>query len=80
MKYTNYNTNGKFWGFSQEHIQVMIITDSEQHLNLQNTLYGGNKIITTIVHAKCNISERLSVQKDIYGLSHNFSLPWLVGS
>ncbi|XP_049385889.1 uncharacterized protein LOC125850006 [Solanum stenotomum] len=79
MSYVNYNNNGQIWVFVKEHIHVGIISDTEQQLSLQLTLEDGNQVITTVVYAKCNANERLRLWDEIYSLSYNFSLPWIMG-
>ncbi|XP_049372647.1 uncharacterized protein LOC125837601 [Solanum verrucosum] len=57
-----------------------ILSDSEQQITLQLTFQDlGDSIIYTFVYAKCSALERLSLWDDIYLLSHNMRLPWLVG-
>ncbi|XP_049357633.1 uncharacterized protein LOC125822286 [Solanum verrucosum] len=79
MSYVNYNSNDQIWSFIKEHIQVGIISDTEQQLPLQLTLEDGNQVITTVVYAKCNPNERLRLWDELYSISYNFSLPWIVG-
>lgn len=37
MKYVNYNQNGQIWVFIKEHIQVGVISDTDQQLTLHLT-------------------------------------------
>ncbi|KAH0673928.1 hypothetical protein KY284_025015 [Solanum tuberosum] len=79
MQYANYNINGKIWLFIQDHIQVGVLSDTEQQLTLQlNFQNFSESLITTIVYAKCDSQERLTLWNDIYSLSHNMNLPWIV--
>ncbi|KAG5590749.1 hypothetical protein H5410_041263 [Solanum commersonii] len=80
MQYANYNINGKIWVFIQDHIQVGVLSDTEQQLTLQlNFQNSSESLITTIVYAKCDTQERLTLWNEIYSLSHNMNLPWIVG-
>ncbi|KAG5591021.1 hypothetical protein H5410_041535 [Solanum commersonii] len=79
MQYVNYNNNGQIWIFIREHIQVGVISDSEQQLTLHLTMEDGQQFLTTVVYAKCSSIEGLSLWDDIYTLSQEFSLPWMVG-
>lgn len=76
----NYNQNGKICVFVQKNIQVQILSNSEQKITLQITFQAsGDSFICTLVYAKCSALERLNLWDDIYSLSHNMRLPWLVG-
>ncbi|KAH0672962.1 hypothetical protein KY290_025245 [Solanum tuberosum] len=75
MQYVNYNSNGQIWIFIREHIQVGVISDSEQQLTLHLTMEDGQQFLTTVVYAKGSSIERLSLWDDIYTLSQEFSLP-----
>lgn len=56
-----------------------VISDSEQQLTLHLDMEDGQQILTIAVYAKCSSIERLSLWDDIYTLSQEFSLPWMVG-
>lgn len=61
------------------HIQVEVVSDTEQQLSFQlNFLENGHSFVTTVVYAKCDALERLSLWEDIYSLSMNMNLPWLI--
>lgn len=37
-------------------------------------------MVTTIMYAKCDATERLSLWENIYSIFQNTNLPWFVGS
>lgn len=61
------------------HIQVGVILDSDQQLTILLTLKDGTKVLSTVVYAKCSDIERLNLWDDLYSLSLNFRVPWMVG-
>lgn len=56
-----------------------VISYTDQQLTLQLTLEDGTQILSTVVYAKCTTHEKLSLWNDLYSLSQEFSLPWMVG-
>ncbi|KAK6791385.1 hypothetical protein RDI58_010466 [Solanum bulbocastanum] len=79
MQYVNFNKNGQIWVFVNHNIQVGVISDSNQQLTLLLTLEDGSQVMSTMVYAKCSVIERLHLWDDIYSLSLNISIPWMVG-
>lgn len=63
----------------KQHIQVGVLSDSDQQFTLHLTLEEGSQIVVTIVYAKFSGNERLNFWEDLYSLSLNSSLPWMVG-
>ncbi|KAG5571324.1 hypothetical protein H5410_061090 [Solanum commersonii] len=56
-----------------------VISYSNQQLTILLTLKDGMKVLSTVVYAKCSNIERLSLWDDLYSLSLNFPIPWMVG-
>lgn len=79
MQYVNFNKNGQIWIFVNHNIQGGVISDSNQQLTLLLTLEDGSQVMSTMVYAKCSVIERLRMWDDLYSLSLNISIPWMVG-
>ncbi|KAK4726805.1 hypothetical protein R3W88_031722 [Solanum pinnatisectum] len=79
MQYVNYNANGKIWVFINSNIHVDVISNTRQQLSLLLTLEDGNQVVFYVVYAKCTANERIRLWDNLYYISHNFSLPWMVG-
>ncbi|XP_015160507.1 uncharacterized protein [Solanum tuberosum] len=79
MNYVNYNVNGQIWVFVREHVHVGVISDSEQQLTLQLTLEDGAQILASAIYVKCTATERMLLWGDIYSISRDFTIPWMVG-
>lgn len=48
-------------------------------MTTQLTLLDGKKVVTTAVYAKCDAGERTSLWNDIYSISQDMAMPWLIG-
>ncbi|KAK4737598.1 hypothetical protein R3W88_001295 [Solanum pinnatisectum] len=74
------NNNGKIWLFSQQDIQIQIISDINQHLTImaqhQNWTEG---VLLTVVYAACNASIRMELWESLSDLARQYTNPWLVG-
>ncbi|KAH0698743.1 hypothetical protein KY284_012958 [Solanum tuberosum] len=76
MHYANLNQNGKIWIFVQEHVQMGVISDTEQQISLQlHFQETGQTVVTTAVYAKCDAQDRQELWDDIYCLSSSMTLP-----
>ncbi|XP_060189234.1 uncharacterized protein LOC132618185 [Lycium barbarum] len=74
------NCSGKIWFFVEENVDVEIISDTAQQITLKLFLQEHNRsLITTLVYAKCDEVERLSLWDSIYQLAGSYDMPWLVG-
>ncbi|KAH0729153.1 hypothetical protein KY289_000341 [Solanum tuberosum] len=80
MHYVNYNVNGQIWVFVKQHVYVGVIADSEQQLTLQLTLENGEQLLVSAVYAKCSAIERLSLWDEIFTISQEYVVPWMIGS
>ncbi|XP_059315814.1 uncharacterized protein LOC132066528 [Lycium ferocissimum] len=80
MCLANANCNGKIWYFVTDNIGVEVLMDSSQQITLKLSLQELNQhIITTLVYAKCDASERLELWEAIYHLSNTMTCSWLIG-
>ncbi|XP_015159308.1 uncharacterized protein [Solanum tuberosum] len=79
MHYVNYNVNGQIWVFVKQHVHVGVIADSEQQLTLQLTLENGEQLLVSVVYAKCSAIERLSLWDEIFTISQEYVVPWMIG-
>nr|XP_016444958.1 PREDICTED: uncharacterized protein LOC107770193 [Nicotiana tabacum] len=80
MKTTISNVNGKIWLFLDVVIQWDVIIDTEQQLTIM--VYHQHlckHIIMTFVYAKCSSLDRLELWDNLYYLSSDMELPWVVG-
>ncbi|XP_059285140.1 uncharacterized protein LOC132038497 [Lycium ferocissimum] len=73
------NNNGKVWVFIAENIEVEVLLDSSQQVTLRLFFQEFNQeLITTLVYAKCDATERLELWDNIYQLANNITSPWIV--
>jgi len=80
MSYATHNQNVKIWVFVQDHIHVGVISNTDQQLTLQLHFQDtGDIILATVIYAKCDALERINMWDDIYNISVNYNMPWLVG-
>ncbi|KAH0693368.1 hypothetical protein KY285_020465 [Solanum tuberosum] len=56
-----------------------VIADSEQQLTLQLTLENGEQLLVSVVYAKCSAIERLSLWDEIFTISQEYVVPWMIG-
>ncbi|XP_059285583.1 uncharacterized protein LOC132039048 [Lycium ferocissimum] len=80
MKYAHHNCNGKIWFFVNDNIDVEVIQDTDQQITVKLSFQEDNKILmTTMVYAKCEALERICLWDNLYNLSDQIEVPWLVG-
>ncbi|XP_060190763.1 uncharacterized protein LOC132620056 [Lycium barbarum] len=80
MKTAGTNCNGKIWFFVNEDTDMKIISDTPQEITLNLFIHEENRfLVTTMVYAKCDDTERLQLWDSIYQLVGNIDAPWLVG-
>ncbi|XP_060182017.1 uncharacterized protein LOC132611631 [Lycium barbarum] len=80
MRYAHYNCNGKIWFFVNDNVDVEILQDLEQQITIKMLFQEWNKsLMVTMVYAKCDQLERISLWDSLYSLADQMELPWLVG-
>ncbi|XP_060216615.1 uncharacterized protein LOC132644079 [Lycium barbarum] len=80
MRYAHYNCNGKIWFFVYDNVDVEILQDLEQQITIKLLFQDWNKsLMVTMVYAKCDHLERISLWDSLYNLADQMELPWLVG-
>ncbi|XP_060211890.1 uncharacterized protein LOC132639465 [Lycium barbarum] len=80
MTYAHYNCNGKIWFFVNDNVDVEILQDLEQQITIKLFFQEWNKsLMVTMVYAKCDHLERISLWDSLYSLADQMELPWLVG-
>ncbi|XP_055814452.1 uncharacterized protein LOC129884128 [Solanum dulcamara] len=80
MTYAHYNCNGKVWFFVQDHVDVEILQDQEQQITIKLFFQEWDKsLMVSMVYAKCDHLERMSLWDSLYGLADQMEIPWLVG-
>ncbi|XP_060182761.1 uncharacterized protein LOC132612660 [Lycium barbarum] len=80
MRYAHYNCNGKIWFFVNDNVDVEILQDLEQQITIKLLFQDWNKsLMVTMVYAKCDHLERISLWDSLYSLADQMELPWLVG-
>lgn len=79
MNQAGANSNGKIWFFVKDNMDMEIIGESNQQFTLKLTLEDRQTIITSLVYAKCNSTERLALWIDIYQLANGMTFSWLIG-
>ncbi|XP_060182357.1 uncharacterized protein LOC132612025 [Lycium barbarum] len=80
MRYAHYNCNGKIWFVVNDNVDVEILQDLEQHITIKLLFQDWNKsLMVTMVYAKCDYLERISLWDSLYSLTDQMELPWLVG-
>lgn len=56
-----------------------VLSDTEQHLSLQLTFQETiQSIVLSIVYARYDALDRLSLWNDLYSVAHNLSLSWII--
>ncbi|XP_059310123.1 uncharacterized protein LOC132061298 [Lycium ferocissimum] len=74
------NCNGKIWIFVADNIEVEVLLDSSQQVTLKLFFQEFNQVVvTSLVYAKCDATDRLELWDNIYNLSNSITLPWMVG-
>ncbi|KAH0666513.1 hypothetical protein KY285_027719 [Solanum tuberosum] len=56
-----------------------VIADSKQQLTLQLTLENGEQLLVSAVYAKCSAIERFSLWDEIFIISQEYVVPWMIG-
>ncbi|XP_060190654.1 uncharacterized protein LOC132619919 [Lycium barbarum] len=80
MTYAHYNCNGKIWFFVNDNVDVEIPQDLEQQITIKLFFQEWNKsLMVTMVYAKCDHLERISLWDSLYSLADQMELLWLVG-
>ncbi|XP_060177887.1 uncharacterized protein LOC132607827 [Lycium barbarum] len=80
MRYAHHNCNGKIWFFRNDNIDVEVIQDTDQQITVKLNFQEDNKILmTTMIYAKCESLERISLWHNLYNLADQMEVPWLVG-
>ncbi|XP_060211805.1 uncharacterized protein LOC132639371 [Lycium barbarum] len=80
IRYAHYNCNGKIWLFVNDNVDVEILQDLEQQITIKLLFQDWNKsLMVTMVYAKCDHLERISLWDSLYSLADQMELPWLVG-
>ncbi|XP_059285640.1 uncharacterized protein LOC132039116 [Lycium ferocissimum] len=80
MPYANSNCNRKIWFFVNDNIDVEILEDTSQQVTLKLFFEELDKtMVVTLVYAKCDAIERLSLWDSMYCLADSMTAPWLIG-
>ncbi|XP_060190715.1 uncharacterized protein LOC132619980 [Lycium barbarum] len=77
MTYAHYNCNGKIWFFVNDNVDVEILQDLEQQITIKLFFQEWNKsLMVTMVYAKCDRLEIISLWDSLYSLADQMELPW----
>ncbi|XP_060216592.1 uncharacterized protein LOC132644060 [Lycium barbarum] len=61
-------------------IGVEVVLDTDQEVTLKLFFHEFNQpIVTSVVYAKCDASDRLELWDSIYNLANTVTIPWIVG-
>ncbi|XP_060177952.1 uncharacterized protein LOC132607890 [Lycium barbarum] len=79
MRFAYHYCNGKIWFFVNDNVDIEGIQDSEQQITVKLFFHEWNRaLMITMVYAKFDSLERISLWDSLYSLADQMDMPWLV--